>query len=1160
MNWTRIWICLLLLFALQAEAQQSIRFSRTPVNRRYIPVKQDHKWGYADTNQRILITPQFDMAYPFQGKVAVVEIDEKAYAIDSSGKIITPGFDQLEILNDSTLAIYLNEVSDSLGGWGLSSIKGVRILPPAYEEVAWLNRGFFQFRKDSLWGIVNRNGQVLVRPNYNSISVTPYGSIILQKGKKFGALSVSGNRVLEDKYIAVYCPGKNSMSGCITDPANKKKRLWGTVNNSGETIIPFQFDTIYRINTYFIGAQQSDSIAVYFPAVNGNGTLPVYKEFRTLGLYWIYLYDFNANCGVADTSGRMLVPCIYANVKVGGLGTWFTSDTTDHWGMYSVAGTELMSPQWDYIQPFRFAVTVAKKNGQSALINFRGEIVEPLSDQEIIVRSNSVKLLRKDGSVTFLTYDQQGNIIDRSIYDELSVIKLGPKNPGPAIRNTNTGPGFNVLNVPAVDSLEWVYKPKLRKYALVNVFTRDTLIPPVFDEVSQINFSLVVNPDGTVSRVKPFAIVEVREITDAVDIDEYQTKSYTRKGLVDMRTGKIVLQPQYSVIFAQDLTRSGFRGCVRTVLPDGQMALVTTDGTEKQTFYTWIDSPQNGYARYCTGGKWSLEGSGEIISSLDFFCTMLQLFPKESFGPACYLKSFMERNVMVCGGKWGFVDTAGTVIIQPEYDGARTSMAGTAIVRKGKKWGLIDMQNTIRIPCEFDALRYVRMKDTVMVITQTNGIRYGYIDRFGNMVIPADLKQIKALGGGLIGFSRTGKWGVMNSAGATVCNELYMEILPFSDGFAAVRKGARWGYIDTTGQELISPAFDKAGAFHEGLARAVIKGRWGYIDKTGKEVITAQYMQAGDFCGGAAPVRTRDGFGLIGRDGKWLIKPEWRSIVQLDSNSTGYFVISNDFLSGICRSDGKILIYPRFNKFKMLGEGCIAFLSGTRWGMVDTTGRQLLAADFEMIKPFSEHLAPACQQNKWGYIKPNGGFAIRPIFDYASGFNDKRAYVLLGRQSMFIDPAGKVLLLLKRDFALMGYSEGKYVVGKIDFRTKEIVSMYYLTRHGVVLSRFEYKEAKPFMNNRGRIRSWSGTWGLVSYTGFYVVKPRFYMIGNFDRGIAPCKMIYSLGLHSLSGETILADSYDSIRYDEELRLIQIDKNNAVGWLFPDGRICWPESE
>ena len=1157
MNWTRIWICLLLLFALQAEAQQNIRWSRTPVNRRYIPVKQGHQWGYADTNRRILISPQFDMAYPFQGKVAVVEIDEKAYAIDSSGKIITPGFDQLTILNDSTLAIYLNEVSDSLGGWGLSSLKGVRILPPAYEEVSLLTRDFYQFRKDSLWGIVNRNGKVLLRPNYNSITVTQYGSFILRKGKKFGALSFEGNRVLEDKYSAVYCPGRTSMSGCITDPADKKKRLWGTVNNSGETIIPFEFDTIYRINSYFIGAQQQDSIAVYFPAVNGNGTQPVYKDFRTLGLYWIYLYDFNALCGVADTTGRMLVPCIYANIKTGGLGTWFTSDTSDRWGMYSVNGTELMTPQWDYIQPFRFPVTVAKKNGQAALINYRGEIAEPLADQEIIVRSNSVKLLRKDGSVTFLTYDQQGNITDRSNYDELSVIKFGRRIPDAP--QPGTLPGFigTPLTAPAVDTFEWVYKPKLRKYALINAFTRDTLIPPIFDEVtrSSVNPFLIQNP--TPGR---FAIVEIRDITNAVLIDDYQTKSYTRKGLVDMRTGKIVLQPQYSVIFGQDLNSRGFRGCVRTVLPNGQMALVTTDGTEKQTFYTWIDTPQNGYARFCVGGNWSLEGPGEIISTLDFFCTMLKLFPKESFGPACYLKSFMDRNVMVCGGKWGFVDTAGTVIIQPEYDGARTAMSGTAIVRKGKKWGLIDMQNAVKIPFEFDAVRYVQMKDTVLVSTQTNAVRYGFIDRFGNMVIPADLRQIKELGGGLIGFSRTGKWGVMNSQGATVCQEQYLEILPYSDGFAAVRKGARWGYIDTTGQEMIAPVFDKAGTFHEGLARAVIKGRWGYIDKAGKEVIPAQYMQAGDFCGGAAPARTRDGFGLIGRDGKWLIKPEWRSIVQLDSNSTGYFVISNDFLSGICNSSGKILIYPRFNKFKMLGDGCIAFLSGTKWGMVDTTGRQLLAADFEMIKPFTEHLAPACQQNKWGYIKPNGSFAIRPTFDYAGGFNDKRAYVMLGRQSMFIDPSGKALLLLKRDFALMGYSEGKYVVGKIDIRTKEIVSMYYLTRHGVTLSRIEYKEARPFMNNRGRIKSWAGTWGLVSYTGFYVVKPRFYMIGNFDHGIAPCKMIYSLGLHTLTGETILADSYDSIRYDEDLGLIQIDKNNAVGWLFPDGRICWPESE
>src|SRR6185436_9147970 len=111
--WRKSWTCFSLLFSLCAFAQQAVLAPHL-----LLPIKSGGQWGYADTAKKIVIAPQFDFANPFQNKIAIVEKNKKAFAIDTTGKILTPGFDQLFILEDTILTIYLNSINDTLGGYG----------------------------------------------------------------------------------------------------------------------------------------------------------------------------------------------------------------------------------------------------------------------------------------------------------------------------------------------------------------------------------------------------------------------------------------------------------------------------------------------------------------------------------------------------------------------------------------------------------------------------------------------------------------------------------------------------------------------------------------------------------------------------------------------------------------------------------------------------------------------------------------------------------------------------------------------------------------------------------------------------------------------------------------------------------------------------------
>lgn len=1137
-------ISLLCFFTLLADFATAQKMKDVGNPRLLLPVRQGLKWGYADTLKNIVIPPQYDAANTFANDLAIVEKDRKAFAIDATGKILTPPFDNMVLLEDTLLAIYLNQVSDTLGGWGICTRSGFLVLPPAYDEVVRIDGDLFSFRKDSLWGVVNRSGVIYTPPVYNDVTLISRSFLLLRKGKKFGLIDRNGKRLLEDIYSDI-----DILNRWIFAVRVNKKQGWGAYDYTPEIFIPFGADSIFPIRSYFVGVKEHDTLGCYFSHARGVHTPFAYKKMEPLDQYWIQLWDFSEKCGLVDTIGRTIVPVQYSNITIGGMGNWLVTDKSKKWGFYNANGEAKLQPTYSAILPFRGTVTVVFDGMLQGLINLNGDLLVPPGNQQITIRGTTVKIIRPDNSATFLKLDAYGNIVDKSDYDEFRVIRvtgmeaavnIGPDGPVASSR------GGSTLYFPLIDSLDWFQHPKTLLWGLRNTYTNDTVIPAQFNSVEP-------GGDG-------FTIVGLRQPSTSIVIDGTTSITTDRYGLVDHRTGKIVMKPIYSCIRKEDLGENGFKGFVRATLSNGSIALVTTDGQERTMSFTYIDNIQDGYARVCIGGKWTIEDPGERITNVFHFATEQSLNIGKTFGMASTSPQFMEKNICIAGGKWGYVDTTGRVIIPATYDGAKQVNEETAIVKKEKKWGMIDLKNTVRIPLVYDALNYMEADTNTFVIAQMNGVRYGYVDRNGNIKIPADLKQSKVLGNGFIGFSRTGKWGVINSQGATICNEAYHEILPFSEGKAAVRLGNKWGYIDTIGAEIIPPAFEKAGQFNSGKARIVKNQRWGFIDASGAIVIEPKYMQAGNFSGNAAPLRTRDGFGLMGADGKWMQKPVYQKVTQLDSSLTGFFVLRSDRGSAVCNADGKIIIATKYEAYKYLGEGMIGCRNGSTWMISDTTGKLISNGVFEQLKPFSEHFAAAAYDGKWGFINKNGKFVVEPKYQVVGKYVDHQAYAYVRSQSYILDTLGNVKIHFNGgSVSYMGYSEGKYLLATLNSK-REIDKQYYLTRHGVRINRIEYKEAMLFQDGAARVRTDGPTWGLVSFTGYYLIKPRFFVLGPFEYGLARFQMRYTLGAFTLTGAPVLPVSYDAIYYDKDLEKIRYEKGNALGYLFRDGRVCWPEAE
>ena len=102
--------------------------------------------------------------------------------------------------------------------------------------------------------------------------------------------------------------------------------------------------------------------------------------------------------------------------------------------------------------------------------------------------------------------------------------------------------------------------------------------------------------------------------------------------------------------------------------------------------------------------------------------------------------------------------------------------------------------------------------------------------------------------------------------------EVYDELAPFSEGYAAVRRGKKWGYINTKGEEVIVCSYDYAEPFSEGYAAVNKDTKWGYINNKGEEVIPFTFdNMPKPFCEGLAAVCKDNKWGWIDKNGETAI-------------------------------------------------------------------------------------------------------------------------------------------------------------------------------------------------------------------------------------------------------------------------------------------------
>ena len=299
-------------------------------------------------------------------------------------------------------------------------------------------------------------------------------------------------------------------------------------------------------------------------------------------------------------------------------------------------------------------------------------------------------------------------------------------------------------------------------------------------------------------------------------------------------------------------------------------------------------------------------------------------------------------------GKWGFVNSSGEIVIEPQYRKAYSfSEEGLAVVLSIEgEWKYINKNNE---PLNVE-------------IQGVGADRKGFNDGLAVII-----------------FGR--KKGVINTKGEIVFTPEYDFIHPFSEGFSVAEKGKEFYILSKDGSaKKVEVDLLTMNRFSNGLAPIRGKNKkFGFMNTKGEVVIKPQFISVGHFTAQLAWARDDSKkAGLINQKGEWVVEAKYEYAKFMDAE-TGLMRVRDE-------SGWK---FVDVNGVEIKAEGAVAygdFHNGLAWarnsmrevGFINVKGEWVIEPSFQSARHFSDGYCAVKVIDEWGFINKKGEWVIKP--------------------------------------------------------------------------------------------------------------------------------------------------------------------------------------
>ena len=664
------------------------------------------------------------------------------------------------------------------GKWGLINTNGETIIKPQYDDIREFNDGFGYFKKSGKWGLVDKSGNEVFEPIFSSILMIREGMALVKIDGKYGFADLINRKIL----TSVYEKAHVFSEGLAAVKINVK---WGFIDKGGRMVINPDFYlkppffTFRRVRgegdaTIFVGKMgPGDQEWEGFIDKQGNQIGKWHEvEWEDYDSKWSYEDDpwkeegIRTCSGLIDRAGNYVIKPKFQEIHPLNDEVYIVK-IDDKWGVIDSGGDYLIEPSFDrleYVGENRLRVW---KNGKYGFMDLAGRyLLKPQNSFTNLCTFQDRLIQIWDDEYKCGFMDLEGNIIITPRFDYAS----------------------DFINGFAIAGID-------RKRGLINKYG-EFLVEPIYDEIEN-GFSCdraLVKKDGRFGYVdregnpiigiqfeaasvfqNGLVRVKINDKWGLIDIEGnwktepkfddiyeikvdgkllYQIRYNGKAGVID-ETGKYVIEPHYKGI----------------IWNENENIFSVSYGEEED----WIDSILSD-----EGLTWGLiDQNGKWIRGLGKDAEEFQIKGDKI--------TFSEGLAAVkINGKWGYIGIDGKIVIDPVFDDASNFEEGLATVRTEGKYGVINKKGKFISKERFENL--------------SSHIKNGYI-----RVSVKNNNEIK--------------WGVINKKGKYVLAPKFDYVFGnCNEGMAQIMEKEFFGYADLETGNIIKPVFNYGFEFNNGLA------------------------------------------------------------------------------------------------------------------------------------------------------------------------------------------------------------------------------------------------------------------------------------------------------------------------------------------------------
>ncbi|BDB00919.1 WG repeat-containing protein [Clostridium botulinum] len=288
------------------------------------------------------------------------------------------------------------------------------------------------------------------------------------------------------------------------------------------------------------------------------------------------------------------------------------------------------------------------------------------------------------------------------------------------------------------------------------------------------------------------------------------------------------------------------------------------------------------------------------------------------------------------GVRWGYINEKGEFLIKPLYNLALEFQCnGLAVVEIDNLYGIIDENQNYIVKHKYGFISDFSEERAIVIDNE----RFNIINEKGEELIPK-IENYSYIGSfkegraqyGVIDSNKGYLYGYLDREGRVIIPAQYEYGNDFYEGKAVVRiKENEYALININGEILNKYEYASVGNLREGLLsfKKDMGEKYGFIGEDGNVVIKPQFTYAQDFSEGRSVVNVSgnimNNYGVIDKEGNYIITPKYNDIILLGENRVAVGVAidkTSPFIGSkyaIADTEGNILtdfIYYEVSNYK----------------------------------------------------------------------------------------------------------------------------------------------------------------------------------------------------------------------------------------------------